>query len=72
MEIKILHDDFGNTATIEERIMLPYRGATKQKKSYVLSLTADYDMDFLYFRSVYESMEDVKTKLTILSCGTWK
>ena len=72
MEIKILHDDFGNTATIEERIMLPYRGATKQKKSYVLSLTADYNMDFLYFRSVYESMEDVKTKLTILSCGTWK
>ena len=72
MEIKILHDDFGNTATIEERIMLPYRGATKQKKRYVLSLTADYDMDFLYFRSVYESMEDVKTKLTILSCGTWK
>lgn len=72
MEIKILHDDFGNTATIEERIMLPYRGATKQKKSYVLSLTADYDMDFLYFRSVYESMEDVKAKLTILSCGTWK
>lgn len=72
MEIKILHDDFGNTATIEERIMLPYRGATKQKKGYVLSLTADYDMDFLYFRSVYESMEDVKAKLTILSCGTWK
>lgn len=72
MEIKILHDDFGNTATIEERIILPYRGATKQKKSYVLSLTADYNMDFLYFRSVYESMEDVKAKLTILSCGTWK
>ena len=70
--MEILHDDFGNTATIEERIILPYRGATKQKKSYVLSLTADYNMDFLYFRSVYESMEDVKAKLTILSCGTWK
>jgi len=72
METKILHDDFGNTATIFEKMMLPYKGATKQKKSYVLSLTADYEMDFLYFRSVYESMEELNAKLATLSCGTWK
>ena len=72
METKILHDDFGNTATIFEKEMFPYRGATKKKKRYVLSLTADYDMDFLYFRSVYESMEEVDAKLKTLSCGTWK
>lgn len=72
METKILHDDFGNTATIFEKMMLPYRGATKQKKSYVLSLTADYEMDFLYFRSVYESMEELNAKLATFSCGTWK
>jgi len=72
MEIKILHDDFGNTATIFEKMILPYKGATKQEKAYVLSLTADYEMDFLYFRSVYESMEDVNAQLGKLSCGTWK
>lgn len=72
METKILHDDFGNTATIFEKMMLPYKGATKQKKSYVLSLTADYEMDFLFFRSVYESMEELNAKLATFSCGTWK
>lgn len=72
METKILHDDFGNTATIFEKEMLPYRGATKQKKSYVLSLTADYEMDFLYFRSVYESLEELNAQLEKFSCGTWK
>lgn len=72
METKILHDDFGNTATIFEKEMLPYRGATKQKKSYVLSLTADYEMDFLYFRSVYKSLEELNAQLEKFSCGTWK
>lgn len=32
METKILYDDFGNTAIIFEKEMLPYRGATKRKK----------------------------------------
>lgn len=41
-------------------------------KSYVLSLTADYEMDFLYFRSVYESLEELNAQLEKFSCGTWK
>lgn len=72
MKTKILHDDFGNTATTFEKMMFPYRGAAKQQKSYILSLTADYDMDFLYFRSVYESMEELNAQLEKFSCGTWK
>lgn len=67
-----LHDDFGNTATITEKMTLPYRGASKKVKAYVLSLTADYDNDFLYHVSVHESMEEVERKLGKLSCGTFK
>lgn len=70
--MKILHDDFGNTATIEERMMYSYKEAERKTKSFVLSLMADYEDDFMYFRSVYESMGDAMEKLQEFSCNTWK
>jgi hypothetical protein len=72
MTIKIFHDDFGNTATITERNMLPYKGSPIKEKGYILSITADYDNNFLYFVSVYESMGDAMEKLKMFSCNTWK
>ena len=71
-KIKVLHDDYGHTATICERMALMHKGDVERRKVYILSLTADYDMDFLYFRSVYESMEELNAQLEKFSCGTWK
>jgi hypothetical protein len=70
--MKIFHDDFGNTATITEVMTLPYRGSKRKEKGFVLSITADYDNNFLYFVSVYDSIEDAQEKLTEFSCNTWK
>ena len=72
MTIKILHDDFGNTATITEKDILPYRGSPIKEKGYILSITADYENNFLYFVSVYESIEKAMNKLEEFSCNTWK
>ena len=47
---KILHDDYGNRAEIEEVVTLPYKDSPKKEKGYRLSLYAEYDNDFLYFR----------------------
>lgn len=69
---RIYHDDFGNTATITEKYILPYKGAKETQRSFVLSLTADYDNNFLYFLSVYETMREATDKLKELSCNTWK
>ena len=68
---KILHDNFGNTATIEEVFIFAYNGAKEKEKAYRLLLTSDYDNDFLYHVSVHESMQDVKNKLKKLSCNNW-
>ena len=45
---KILHDDYGNRAEIEEVVTLPYKDSQKKEKGYRLSLYAEYDDDFLY------------------------
>ena len=42
------------------------------KKGYRLSLYAEYDNDFLYFVSLYESKHDAMRKLENFSCNTWK
>lgn len=68
----ILHDDFGNTATIEEKMLLGYKDARTRTKAYVLTLTADYDNNFVYHVSVYDRMEDLERALEKISCGTWK
>jgi hypothetical protein len=68
----ILHDDYGNTATIKEKYLLPYKGATRKEKGYILTLTSDYDNDMVYFVSIYESFDEAMKKLNNFSCGTWR
>ena len=46
---KILHDDYGNRAEIEEVVTLPYNGSPKTEKGYRLSIYAESDNDFLSF-----------------------
>ena len=41
-------------------------------KGYRLSLYAEYDNDFLYFVSLYESEYDAMRELENFSCNTWK
>ena len=69
---KILHDDYGNRAEIEEVVTLPYKDSPTKEKGYRLSLYAEYDNDFLYFVSLYESKHDAMRKLENFSCNTWK
>ena len=69
---KIFRDDFGNTARISKVMTLPYKGAKRKQKSYKLSITADYDDDFLYYVSIYEKEKDAKNDLKVFSCNTWK
>jgi hypothetical protein len=62
----------GNTATITEKYILPYKGAMQKTKGYVLTLTADYDDNMVYFVSIYESIDKAMEELNSFSCGTWK
>ena len=70
--MKILHDNFGNTATIKNEKHYPYRGSTEKEDTYVLTLTADYDDNCVYFVSFYETEQEAMSKLTKFSCNTWK
>lgn len=65
-------DDFGNLATIEEVFMLPYERAKERERAYRLKLIAEYDNDFCYFLSMYDSKESAIAKMNKYSCGTWK
>jgi hypothetical protein len=66
--MKVLHDDFGNTATIKEEMHFPYRGAKEKQNAFILTLTADYENNCIYFVSYYESMLDAMNKLKNFSC----
>ena len=68
----IYKDDFGNTAKIETVKIFPYQGATRKTKGFRLWVTADYDQDFVYYVSVFETMGDALKKLEDFSCGTFK
>ena len=70
--IKILHDNSGNTATIEKGKTLPYNVAKKKTDAYRLSLYATYDNNFLYHVSTYESMEYLENDLKKFSYGSFK
>ena len=65
-------DAFGNSATIEEREMLPSKRSNSLEKAYILSLYADYDDHFLYYRAVYETEEIAMERLKLHSCGSFK
>lgn len=70
--MKKFRDEYGNTATIKERMIIPFRGSHAIEKAFVLSLSADYDHDFIYHVSVHETEENAMVKLKTMSCDTWK
>lgn len=70
--IKTLKDDYGNIATIEKMEVLPYKGASKKELCFRLCLMAEYDNNFLYHVSCYETLEETIHKLTEFSVGTFK
>ena len=64
-------DDFGNRATIEEVYIKAHKDA-KQEKAYRLSCYAEYNEDFCYYVSVFETIALAEQKLAEFSCGTFK
>lgn len=70
--IKTLKDDYGNIATIEQIKTLPYKGAGKKELCFRLCLMAEYDNNFLYHVSCYETLETTLSKLAEFSAGTFK
>lgn len=70
--VKVLHDNFGNTATIEKVMILPYKGARQKELAYILKLTADYEENLLYRLTTHETIADVYKELEKISCNTWK
>jgi len=69
---KLFKDDFHNTALIETVWNYPNFGANKKELGYWLACFADYNNNFLYFCSVYNTEEAAMEKLKTLSCGTFK
>lgn len=67
----IRHDAFGNTATICPKSILPSREAKQYKTAYVLTLSADYDNNFVYHVSVHESEDVAIERMQEFSCGLW-
>lgn len=70
--VKRFRDDFGNLALIEKVNTFAYNGAPKKTEGYRLMLFAEYDDNFLYHVSVYETLEEAENKLKCFSCDTWK
>ncbi len=64
-------DRFGNRAEIMVRYGPAYKGDQEKCPHYVLSLYAEYDNDFMYSRSTYESGIDAVKALEGFSCGTF-
>lgn len=67
-----LKDEFGNSGTIEEKMILPYRGSHVKEPAYVLTLNADYDDGMVYHVSVHPSFGDALETVKPFSCGTFR
>lgn len=57
----------GNTGMIEEVMIYPYKGASKRQMGYRVMIKVDYDNNFLYHVSVFETLEKAKDDLR--RCG---
>lgn len=64
-------DDYGNRALIEEVEIKPHKEA-KLEKAYRLSCYAEYDEDFCYHISIFDSLESAENQLKEFSCGSFK
>lgn len=64
-------DEYGNRALIEEVEIKPHKEA-KPEKVYRLSCYAEYNEDFCYYVSIFDSVESAKNQLKNFSCGSFK
>lgn len=64
-------DEYGNRALIEEVEIKPHKEA-KLEKAYRLSCYAEYDEDFCYHISIFDSVESAENQLKEFSCGSFK
>ena len=64
-------DEHGNRALIEEVEIKPHKEA-KLEKAYRLSCYAEYDEDFCYYVSIFDSVESAESQLEELSCVGFK
>lgn len=64
-------DECENRALIEEVEIKPHKGGTPEK-AYRLSCYADYDEDFCYYVSIFDSVESAENQLKKFSCGSFK
>ena len=64
-------DEHGNRALIEEVEIKPHKEA-KLEKAYRLSCYAEYDEDFCYYVSIFDSVESAENQLKEFSCGSFK
>lgn len=64
-------DDYGNRALIEEVEIKPHKEA-KLEKAYRLSCYAEYDEDFCYHISIFDSVESAENQFKEFSCGSFK
>lgn len=67
---KIYKDDFNNIASIEKKEIANKKDNTK-KISYVLTCYS-FNIEMVYFLSIFESLEETKSKLKTFSCGKFK
>ena len=64
-------DEYGNRALIEEVEIKPHKEA-KLEKAYRLSCYAEYDEDFCYYISIFDSVESAENQVKELSCGSFE
>lgn len=64
-------DEYENRALIEEVEIKPHKEA-KLEKVYRLSCYAEYDEDFCYYVSIFDSVESAENQLKEFSCGSFK
>ena len=64
-------DEHGNRALIEEVEIKPHKEA-KLEKAYRLSCYAEYDNNFCYHVSIFDSVESAENQLKEFSCGSFK
>ena len=64
-------DNYRNRALIEEVEVKPCKEA-KTEKVYRLSCYAEYDNDFCYYISIFDSIKGAEHQLEEFSCGSFK
>ncbi len=64
-------DEYGNKALIEEVEIRPHKEA-KLEKAYRLSCYAEYNDNFCYYVSIFDSVESAENQLKEFSCGSFR